>query len=165
MLKNKISALFMFATLSVSSMCFASVPDSELYLGGIGVDSTNQEVQTLYGDPWVLETQGKNHALWKGEVKTYEYGKEKTYKVTFNNDKVIQVYSKANNGLETPAGLHVGMDKEDVLDFYGKPDVINEYNGKDKWFYASETNEHKGMVIVIDNKTEKVKEITVGLFE
>ena len=165
MLKKKISALCMLATICASSVCFASIPDSELYIGGIGIGTTNQEVQTIYGDPWALTSQGKNHKLWKGEVKTYEYGKEKTYKIIFNDNKVIQVYSKANNGLETPAGLHVGLTKEDVLDFYGEPDIINEYNGKDKWFYASETNEHKGMAIVIDNKTEKVKEITVGLFE
>ena len=165
MLKKKISTLCMLATICASSVCFASIPDSELYIGGIGIGTTNQEVQTLYGDPWALETQGKNHALWKGEVKTYEYGKEKTYKVTFNNDKVIQVYSKANNGLETPAGLHVGMDKEDVLDFYAEPDITQDFDGKYKWFYKSETDEHKGMSIVIDKETEKVKEITIGRFD
>ena len=165
MLKTKISALAVLATMGISSMCFATIPDSELYLGGVGINTTNKEVQEMYGDPWALASDGNNHALWRGGIKTYEYGKEKTYKITFNDNKAIQVLTKANNGLETPAGLHVGMSKEDVLDFYKEPDSVQETENVYKWFYQTEDNENKGMSITIDKETEKVKEIIVGYFD
>lgn len=161
-MRNKFLVALAFVTMVLTSTCWASVPESELYIGGIGNPMTSGEVRDIYGDSYQLITSGNKHALWKGYVKSYAYGEGKTFKVTFADDKVINVMTTANNGLRTPAGIGVKSEVADVLETYGQPDdIVNET----RWVYNVEGKDSIGMVITIDKETSKVKEITVGAFE
>ena len=161
-MRNKFLVALAFVTMVLTSTCWASVPESELYIGGIGNPMTSEEVRDIYGDPYQLITSGNKHALWKGDVKSYAYGEEKTFKVTFADDKVIHVMTTANNGLRTPVGIGVKSEVADVLEAYGQPDnIINET----RWVYNVEGKDSIGMIITVDKETSKVKEIRVGAFD
>lgn len=161
-MRNKILVVLAFVTMVLTSTCWASVPESELYIGGIGNSMTSGEVRDIYGDPYQLITSGNKHALWKGDIKSYAYGEEKTFKITFADDKVIHVMTTANNGLRTPAGIGVKSEELDVLEAYGQPDDIVD---ETRWVYNVEGKDSIGMVITFDKETNKVKEIRVGTFD
>ena len=161
-MRNKFLVALALITMFLTSTCWASIPESELYIGGIGSPMTSGEVRDIYGDPYQLLASGNNHALWKGDVKSYAYGEQKSFKITFVDDKVIHVMTTANNGLRTPAGIGVKTEMTDVLENYGEPDDIVD---ETRWFYHIEENEAIGMVITFDKETNKVKEIRVGNFD
>ena len=159
MRKTKISVLCCLIIICLSSMCFASIPSSELCLDKIKVGTSRQKITELQGTP-IKEEQYTKHALWKGNIKICDYKKEN---IVFANNQAILINTTSD--LETPSGLHVGMTKEDVLDLYSVPDILQETGKEYKWFYQSATDAHKGMSIVIDKNTEQIKEITIGYFD
>jgi len=117
---------------------FASVPDSEISLGGIYFGASMQYVKSIYGAPDKKSTI-YDHPLWRGEVTTWKYGDSVV--VTFSDKKVITVYVSENNGFATPAGVIVGMDYTVPQKLYGAPDN----HGSSYLFYARESNPYEGL--------------------
>ena len=143
----------------ISSISFASIPTSELCLDKIEVGANKQEISKIYGKPQT-ERQYAKHALWKGDIRICDY---KRGNIIFANNRAIRINTTSD--WETPSGLHVGMTKEDILDLYSVPDILQEIDKEDKWFYQSATDAHEGMSIIIDKNTEQIKEITIGYFD
>jgi len=95
----------------------ASVPASELAIGGIGIGASGSYVRSVYGNP--------------DDVKSYSWGeiwKYGSFELVFEKDTVLSLKSVGNNGLSTPAGLAVGMKIGTAYDLYGKAD----YQGKEQ---------------------------------
>ncbi len=55
---------------------------------------------------------------------------------------VKSVYTKANNGITTPSGIHVGMTVQELLERYGNPDAIwdRKKYGKELSYFGDEKN-------------------------
>ena len=92
--------LFLVLTLMSVSVCFASIPESEIGIGGITFHASADYVKSIYGEPDNVTTT-YNHVLWSGKIDNYYYGD--SFHIVLRNDQVIWLGSTANNGLATPA--------------------------------------------------------------
>lgn len=95
----------------LAGTALASVPASELSIGGIGVGASGSYVRSVYGNPDNIRSYS-----W-GEI--WKYG---SFEIVLENNTVLSLKSTSNNGLGTPAGLAVGMKVSTAYDLYGKPD-------------------------------------------
>lgn len=136
-----------------ASAAFASVPQDSVYLGGIGYGSDGSYVQRIYGTPTEIE-QEHTSVVPSGLAVEYEYGH--SVSILLENDLVYQVEVSANNGWQTPEGVHVGMDASVVEATYGAPDMVRG----DKRIYTVAENPDVGMVFEIENG--KIDEIEIG---
>lgn len=122
MLKIFFTVLF---ALSVSSVSFAlphTIDESELYIGGIGIGTSLDYVEKIYGEP----TSKEPFKNYLGTGITYNY-----------NDffLVSALYTKSNNTyvnyitckesiLSTPSGFAVGVPYAKVTEKYGKVSIL-----------------------------------------
>lgn len=127
-----------------ASVCSATIPNSELAIGGIVPWMTRDQVVQIYGEPTkeithVIPTRKGNFNYYEMQYGTsffcwYGYfnsGTEREYRVD-------TIKTTANNGLGTPAGLMVGQPVSRMLELYGKPDCII---GKSYGRYGANANE------------------------
>ncbi len=134
----------------------ASVPDSELSLGGVYFGASMQYVESMYGAPDKKSTTHE-HPLWRGEVTTWKYGDSVI--VTFSDKKVINVHISATNGFSTPAGVVVGMDYTIPEKLYGAPDKY----GSSYLFYQRENNPYEGLAFHLHEGI--ITAISIGMFD
>lgn len=136
--------------------CHASVPDSEVSLGGIYYGASMQYVQDVYGRP-DKRSVTYEHALWRGEVATWKYGD--SIVVIFSDKKVIHVGISANNGFATPAGVIVGMPYTVPQRLYGTPDL----HASTYMFYHVSDSEYRGVRFSLKNGV--ITTIDIGEFD
>ena len=136
----------------------ASVPASELAIGGIGIGASGSYVRSVYGNP--------------DDVKSYSWGeiwKYGSFELVFEKDTVLSLKSVGNNGLSTPAGLAVGMKIGTAYDLYGKAD----YQGKEQteivrhpkgcdYHYIYRSSNNMIMILYTNNDVIKAMAITEG---
>ena len=118
MLKKWICTALTAACILMGTTAFASIPDSELSLGGITVGSSADYVKSLYGEP------DKDSGVRPGpEGNYYEYLYGSSLRIHFdaNNNTIVSIFVTANNGFSTPAGITVGMDADVLTQLYGEP--------------------------------------------
>ena len=48
--------------------------------------------------------------------------------------KIVMINITANNGFATPAGIHVGSTRADVIKAYGQPDIRFAPNHPELWY-------------------------------
>ncbi len=149
-----VAALFA-CLLMVPSLCLASVPVSEVSLGGIALGSSPDYVYQIYGRPDHSSTT-YSHPLWTGKVTDWRYGN--SVNVTFRNDQVIHVDVSANNGFATPAGITVGMKSSVPQNLYGSPDKHSS-----SFMFYSAGNDYQGVRFQLRNGVITV--ISIGWFD
>lgn len=140
------------------NVCGASIPRSEISLGGITVNQSPDFMKKIYGEP--------NH-----EEPFPEYGIHATYgkgvKIDYNNlsnefvnKYIMNIDVTANNGWKTPAGIGVGDNISKALNLYGEPDY--KKSNSIKTFYAyypdgySENKSSYGLFIVFNTSSGKI---------
>ncbi|KUH56596.1 MULTISPECIES: hypothetical protein [Megasphaera] len=136
-----------------ASAALASVPQESLYLGGIGYGNDGSYVRQIYGAPTEIEREYTS-SVPSGSVVEYEYGD--SVSIHLADEIVYRVESSANNGWQTPEGIHVGMDASVLQETYGAPDVIHG----DKFIYTAVGTPDVGMVFEIEKG--KIDEIEIG---
>lgn len=109
--------------LLLSVVCFAYDPhnppkisDTEMSLGGVRLGMSYQDVVNMYGVP-----------KWKNgdaNIGVAMYGK--SIRIGFEDQKVVYIFTRANNGWKTPSGLAVGMKLDDAFRMYGKGDILGK---------------------------------------
>ena len=149
--------MILMSMLISMTVCMASVPDSEISIGGVSYGTSIDEVRSSYNAPDKVDTTDR-HPLWRGFVDTYYYGT--SFKVIFSNCSAVFISSTANNGLGTPSGIYVGNSKQSVIDTYGEPDNKT----RNYYYYKDEDNNNLGMKFIF-NSREKITAIYVGSFE
>lgn len=76
-------------------------------------------VQSIYGEPTHISDKVPNAE--GGYSYSYAYGSSFYIFFDANTNVVTGIFSTANNGLITPAGLTVGMDADAIEQAYGEP--------------------------------------------
>lgn len=133
--------------LGLSFPAVLALSPAQFYLGGITVGSTADYVRSIYGQPTVSNPvkQGPD-----GYFYSYQYGSSVQIAFDANSNRVTAVYSTANNGFATPAGLTVGMDAAAISRLYGTPDKEDRgtisYHIEGKWLVF---NTHNGKITEI----------------
>lgn len=117
-MKRLILSVFSLLIVSISTV-FAAIPDSEFAIGGITIGSSADYVQSIYGEPTHISDKVPNAE--GGYSYSYAYGSSFYIFFDANTNVVTGIFSTANNGLITPAGLTVGMDADAIEQAYGEP--------------------------------------------
>lgn len=99
-----------------------SLSDSAIALGGVTFGMRIADVKSIYGEPTKV-TEPRDDQIRGGKKFSYIYGD--TFEVYFSDGYVCCVETTANNGISTPADIHVGDVKEKIVMTYGNP-----------WYYA-----------------------------
>lgn len=156
-MKKIISVLTFVFIFGLISLCSASLSLADCALGGIGIGADAAYVKSVYGEPTKVTTSRATD--WT----MYNYGG--SFVVSFDENKVVNVSTSANNGIATPAGITVGMKRADVLTVYGTP--TNTGYGKNHRvvsLFFDAGNNYTGLAFVIHPETDKVTEIRAGYF-
>ena len=146
--------LFLLTMLSIlfSATSFAhTMPESEMFLRGIGPKTTLAQVKTVYGEPASKDE-------FKGEgvrVVTYVYSPlfkvfGRTYAEDTSPDEKLTVvgYMVKDKNITTPSGFSVPGEK------------FKNYNGRIGYIYGF-NNDVKTLTFYVD-KEEKISEINLG---
>lgn len=117
-MKRLILSVFSLLIVSISTV-FAAISDSEFAIGGVTIGSSADYVQSIYGEPTHISDKVPNAE--GGYSYSYAYGSSFYIFFDANTNVVTGIFSTANNGLTTPAGLTVGMDADAIEQAYGEP--------------------------------------------
>lgn len=152
MRKKWLAALVASAAMMMGSI-YASVPNDELVIGGIGYGASAQYVESVYGKPSEMEVK-PDQRFYNGQAYEYEYGD--SLEIFFLDSQVRRIEIDRHNGLKTKAGIEVGSTLADVKAKYGEPDKVRH----DKYIYYSQDRSDVGFIFEIENGL--VKEIEMG---
>ncbi len=112
-----------------------SLDNSALALGGITFGMSTAEVEAIYGKPDKV-TEERVDQIRRGKSFSYIYGD--SFEIMFNKGQVSIVMTKADNGIATPAGVHVGDIKGKIATTYGIPWHYNHgYSGIESYVYRT----------------------------
>ena len=115
-----------------SSVCLAAIPYTQVLIG-VGPGSSMDYVKSIYGQP------ASTHFDTPAEA-TYTYGNSFVLTANASTNTVYTVLSSGHNGLNTPAGVGVGMDTSVITEKYGTCERIGNVNGVTYYHYAMEPN-------------------------
>ena len=127
----------------------ARIADSQVALGGITYRSDISRVIKIYGQPTRINGN------------SYYWGT--SFEIFNDSGKVFGITTTANNGIETPAGVHVGMSESAITQTYGKAeDTGTDSSGRKYYGYSSSNNG----CFIFRAKNGKIVEIDVvaGLY-
>ena len=152
-LLSVLSCVIMFAGTAI-----ASVPASELAIGGIGIGASGSYVRSVYGNP--------------DDVKSYSWGeiwKYGSFELVIEKGTVLSLKSMGNNGLGTPAGLAVGMKIGNAYELYGEADsqgssqteLVRHPKGCD-YHYMYRSSDNMLMILYTNNNVINAMEIKQG---
>ena len=140
-----------------ANFCNASMPYSEMYLGGFTVGSSYSAMKKMYGEP----VTDKDHAE---DNYTCNYGDSVNVGYNRYTDEIQHIKISANNGWKTPAGLAVGMNISDALNMYGNPDYKKVGSSKSAYcyFYINQQGTIKhGFIILFDKDSGKILQLVL----
>ncbi len=118
------------------SIAMAKVPLNEAVLGDIYPGMPVQDMVQIYGDPI------KEEVSYAAGIQIYDqkmhYG-DSVYLYAHSDSpsgpfKIVMINITANNGFATPAGIHVGSTRADVIKAYGQPDIRFAPNHPELWY-------------------------------
>lgn len=107
--------IMMLLLVIIPQSSYASVPKSELAIGGIPLYADESSIKSIYGEPTKIE----NHTIGVYD-KTFYYGD--SFIIHMLGSHAMAIISNANNGLATPAGITVGTKAGDLYKIYGHPE-------------------------------------------
>lgn len=131
---KRILILTWMMVLFTLNVCFAALPDSEFAIGGLTLGSTEEQVQSVYGEPNSREVSAlgaPGHERY--DIVTYKYGD--SVMIIFYQGHLTSLIVSRANGWTTPSGIGIGTSLSDLLDMYGKP----------SWMYNNNTLYHYGI--------------------
>ena len=116
---KRILILTWMMVLFTLNVCFAALPDSEFAIGGLTLGSTEEQVQSVYGEPnsrRVSEVGIPGSGQY--DVR-YTYGDSVT--IIFHEGHLTSLIVTRANGWTTPSGIGIGTSLSALLNTYGKP--------------------------------------------
>lgn len=123
-MKKKFLAALLGAMMMTGAVCSATIPASQLEIGGIKCGATISDVERICGQPLRVEKKNKPGV----EKVKYEY---RDFEVEFINGRVQEIEVDEESNLKTAAGIGVGSTLAELERAYGKADLIH----KDKYIY------------------------------
>lgn len=163
-MKRIVLVFLTMLTILFSANCFAhTMPESEMFLRGIGPKTTLAQVKNVYGEP-------ANKNEFKGEgvrVVTYVYGPlfkvfGRTYAEDTSPDEKLTVvgYMVKDKNITTPSGFSVEMPYQAVVKKFGPGEKFTDYDGRIGYIYSF--NSGVTTLTFYVDKNEKISEINLG---
>lgn len=154
--------LWLLSMMTVSICAASAVPDSEISIGGIPYGASVDYVKSVYGEPDRV-TSSSGSVIYDGPEQYYIYGN--SFKLEIGGNKVVHMSTTANNGLGTPAGATVGMNRKILDTLYGSPkNIMRDKNGYiTGYYYRSERDNYIGLRFEI--RSGKITAIYAGAFD
>ena len=142
-MKRIVLLLLTMLSILFSATCFAhTMPESEMFLRGVGPKTTLAQVKAIYGEP-----AGKDE--FKGEgvrVVTYVYS------------PLFKVFGRTY--ITTPSGFSVGMPYQAVVKKFGPGEKFTDYDGRIGYIYSF--NSGMTTLTFYVDKNDIVSEINLG---
>lgn len=106
---------------------YKQVPNSEMALGGIGKFCTYNYLIQVYGKPDFADNLRYPAETRRSPNLTIRYGNGFELEACPINGQyyIFKIEVTENNGIATPAGIHVGSSVDDVRAAYGEPQHIS----------------------------------------
>lgn len=124
-MKTKLALASAFAALCIGGMAFAELPPEEAYVGGIRLGYTVDQIMQIYGEPTSV-SPAKHTPAVNGYSKVVKYGDSVSFYCISETENgpfgAYAIHITANNGFETPRGIHVKSTMQEVYRAYGRPD-------------------------------------------
>lgn len=145
------------AMMSVSALIFAMgsitdsyalVPNDAVELGGLRPGYTLEYMESIYGEPTLEKYEPCSLPAFSKY--TYKYGDSVSI-FSIGGKVIFDIYTTANNGWATPAGVTVGMDKSILQKVYGKEDARPWINGKQCYQYFTHPSGMCGLSFGVEN--------------
>ncbi len=163
-MKRIVLLLLTMLSILFSATCFAhTMPESEMFLRGVGPKTTLAQVKAIYGEP-----AGKDE--FKGEgvrVVTYVYSPlfkvfGRTYAEDTSPDEKLTVvgYMVKDKNITTPSGFSVGMPYQAVVKKFGPGEKFTDYDGRIGYIYSF--NSGMTTLTFYVDKNDIVSEINLG---
>ncbi len=159
--------LALLLTLSIASVANARITENRIALGGIYLGQPIDEVISMYGQPYEIETRGNSrlyhffkHAVTHSDGITSHIP---ALRVMVENAKVFYVDVNTNGigtkEFSTPDGIKVGSNIEDMMKAYGKADRENSFKGITTYWYLQSEAGDKPKSLALGIKDGKVWDI------
>ena len=140
------------------NVCSATIPNSELALGGITCGASEDYVLQIYGKPDKIIKYKDAKDYFDGKSKHYLYGED--FDIMFDGDRVFNIKITGANGITTPSGLTVGMKETEIYKKYGQPDS----KSKKTCYYHLQEKGLERLGIRFDFEKGKITSIMCGVF-
>ena len=140
------------------NVCSATIPNSELSLGGITCGASEEYVLKIYGKPDKIMTYNDAKDYFDGKAKHYLYGED--FDILFDGNSVFNIKITGANGISTPSGLMVGMKETEIYKKYGTPDS----KSKNTCYYHLKGKGLEHLGIRFDFEKGKITSIMCGEF-
>ncbi len=128
------SILVLIMILNIS-ICSAKVFNADqAAIGGISVGSSTEYIKGIYGEPTKIRFD-ENTQGTETETQTWYYGD--TFHIDFVNGTAACITTSGNNGLTTPDGVTVGMEKKKMTSKYGRPENTDKYGNRAIYTYQA----------------------------
>lgn len=163
-MKRIILVVITMLSILFTATCFAhTMPESEMFLRGVGPKTTLAQVKAIYGEP-ASKDEFKGDGV---RVVTYVYGPlfkvfARTYAKDTTPDENLKVvgYSVKDKNITTPSGFSVEMPYQAVVKKFGPGEKFTDYDGRIGYIYGFNSD-----VITLTfyvDKNEKISEIHLG---
>ena len=159
---KKFFMAFIFVIMLATQINFCqAMPYSEMYLGGLTVGSTVDEMKRIYGEPSSTKWEIEN-------LSSCEYGNNvRIGYVSHKKVRITNITVSANNGWKTPSGLAVGDNISKALDLCGNPDYTQSGNFKTAYCYFHKSYNQQmeskdfGFIILFNKDSGKILELAL----
>ena len=126
------------------------MPSSEMYLGGLTIGSTVDEMKRIYGMP----TSEESNSCTYGDV---------LISYDTSGEKIQSIIVKGNNDWTTPSGFNVGGNIRTVLNSYGSSDYSKSNDSKKAYIYfnCDKNKPAFGLAILVDESNGRILELGI----
>ena len=147
-----LTAFLLAVAMSSSALAAGWLPMSDVALGGITLEMTQDAVENIYGQPTkstdrgILRYDGCHHVVWQcGD----------SFVIDFAGGYVDSIKTFGINGIKTPAGIHVASAEIDILNTYGEPWLRNS-NGRHLIYWYHTEKDRKLFIDVLYGRVASI---------
>ena len=102
-------------------------------IGGITIGAGSEYIKSIYGEPGNIRVHESEQDV---KTETWYYGD--SFQIDIVEGIVTSLVTSGANGLTTPEGITVGMNKKDMTSKYGKPTQSDKYGNRAIYTYKSD---------------------------
>ncbi len=144
-MKNVLTALTTGLVMMASTVCYATIPGTDIAVSGVAPGSSVTDARAKLGDP--VTSHGDKLVFPNNIiVECAEY-----------NYDLIEEIGTRSAGNVTSAGLQVGMPEASIMAAYGAPDKVDRDPDDTEYTYYSSGQDKKMEIEVVDGKIVKIK--------
>ncbi len=125
-MRTIIIAALMMLMLTVECGASKVLGEDRAAIGGIAIGSKVEYVESIYGAP---------DKILESDARTVEWYYGETFQIRFTDGRAVFVCSSANNGLNTPDDVGVGMKGRLIKKVFGRPSEKFKFDRRKVYVY------------------------------